>query len=50
VTSRLRVNAWQARLPGSLGSEEIAGTKWPRASDRPMVDTVQPHGLIPFRN
>ena len=22
----------------------------PRASDRPMVDTVQPHGLIQFRN
>jgi hypothetical protein len=24
----LRVNAWQARLPGSLGSEEIAGTPY----------------------
>jgi hypothetical protein len=22
----------------------------PRASDRPMVDTVQPHGLLSFRN
>src|ERR1700726_1739821 len=29
----LRVTAWQARLPGSIGSEEIAGTDQKRLLD-----------------